>query len=377
MDFGIINTTLQAVAKVLNEVRTNFTNFYTTKSLSDATKLTRVEPLTILSKDCVNLDYIQDVLHSGLNIFSGYYLQAVSMLTRVNNVEVIRVLDKLNPDRDETGFLLSESVSRESVRTLSLESYQYSLPTRAVPALEKDDEAAKMALEVSNLAVGKLLNVQISFDGGATDMFGKQKDGHEGDGKSRSVTIPISVRLMTSVVPNPTIFHLLASKTEDIGVVERYHAWRAGRISFIKDLIFCQDLIDEHKRSIIGDETGTVAEIMRRVNNSKKFGLITKNPSLVSASNIFVITEEIAREIESKLGGKLSNPKVREKAFENTYAMIIVVIDREFERVTYYTRGVAASTDLSVKEIKAASKGKGPDIGDILKSFTLGNAPTF
>lgn len=370
MDFGIINTTLQAVAKVINEVRTNFTNFYTTKSLSDATKLTRVEPLTILSKDCVNLDYIQDVLHSGLNIFSGYYLQAVGMLTRVNNVEVIRILDKLNPDRDETGFLLTEQVSRESVATLSLESYRHSLPTRKVPALENDSDAAKMALEVSNLAVGKLLNVQISFtDEGAP--------GVADNSKAKSVTIPVSVRLMTSVVPNPTIFHLLASKSEDIGVVERYHAWRAGRISFIKDLIFCQDLIDEHKRSIIGDDTGTVAEIMRRVNNSKKFGLITKNPSLVSASNIFVITEEIAREVESKLGGKLSNPKVREKAFENTYAMIIVVIDREFERVTYYTRGVASSTDLSVKEIKAASKGKGPDIGDILKSFTLGNAPTF
>lgn len=371
MDLGIINTTLQHIAKVINAVRSNFTNYYTTKSLSDATKLTRVEPLTILSKDCINLEYIPDVLHSGLNIFSGYYLQAVGMLTRVNHVEVVKILDKLNPDRDETGFLMmhQDGIARESSRTLSLESYRHSLPTFGVPALEDDDDNAKMALEVSNLSVGKLLNVQICFDDeGAASLR---------DAKPKTVTVPVSVRLMTSVVPNATIAHLLASKTEDIGVVERYHAWRAGRIGFIKDLIFCQDLIDEHKRAIIGDETGTAAEIMRRVNNSKKYGLITKNPSLVSASNIFVITEEIAREIESKLGGKLSNPKVREKAFENTYAMIIVVIDREFERVTYYTRGVAASTDLSVKEIKAASKGKGPDIGDIMKSFMMGSGASF
>lgn len=371
MDLGIVTSTLTYVAKTVNLVKNNFTNFYTTKSLSDATKLTRVEPLTIVSKDCINLEYIQDVLHSGLNIFSGYYLQAVGVLTRVNSVEVIKVLDKLNPDRDETGFLMmqQDGISKESIRALSLESYLHSLPTHGVPALETDSDNAKTVVDVSNLAVGKLLNVQICYsDDSASD---KEK-------KEKTVTIPVSIRLMTSVIPNATIAHLLASKTEDIGVTERYHAWRAGRIGFIKDLIFCQDLIDEHKRAIVGDDSGTVAEIMRRVNNAKKFGLITGNPSLVSASNIFVITEEVAREIESKLGGKLSNARVRQKAFDNTYAMILIVIDREYERVTYYTRGVAASTDLSIKEIKAISKnGKGPDIGDIMKSFMMGSSASF
>lgn len=375
MDLSVVNTTLQTIAKSINEIRNNATNYYTTKSLAEATKLTRVEPLVIFSKDCVSLEYMPDVANSLLSIFSGYYLQAVSILTRVNDVEVVRILDKLNPDRDETGFLLTEQISRESLDNLCLEAYKFSLPTDRTndkPPILKDlatKENVTTIVDASNLSVGKLLNVEISYS--------KDRGEYEAP-EDRVVRIPVSVRLMSSIIPNNSITRLLTYKSEDNSLVERFHAWRSGRIGFIKDLIFCQDLIDEYKRASIGDETNTLQEIVRRVNNSKKYGLLTKNPSLVSASNIFVITEEVAREVENKLGGKLSNANIRQKAFDNTYAMIIAVVDREWERVTFYTRGMAASTDLSIKEIKSANKnGKGPDILDVMKSFNQGIPVSF
>ena len=365
MSIEIIKTALQSAVEIYSKVTENFSNYYTTKSLSEATRLTRVEPLTILSKDCLNLEYTPDIMQTLLSMFSGYYLQTVNMLTKVNDIEVVKMLDRLNPDRDDSGFLLSDRISRES---MSLESYQHTLPTRKALsiAMENGGKGDLATLnEMSNLAVGKMLTV--SLDAGKAV-----------DGKTPRVDININIRLLASVIPNSTITHLLTFKTDDNSVVERFHAWRSGRIGFIKDLIFCQDLIDEYKRAAIGDATGTMAEIMRRVNNAKKFGLLTGNPSLVSASNLFVITEENAREIESKLGGKLNNPRVREKAFDNTYAMIIAVVDREYERVTFYTRGIAQSTDLSIKEIKSANKGgKGIDVMDLMKSFSQGIAPSF
>lgn len=360
MDFAIVNTCLTAVGKIINTVKDNATNFYTTKSLSEAAKLTRVEPLTILSKDLLNLEYMPDVNNTLLSIFTGYYLQAVNILSKVNDVEVVRMLDRLNPDRDSTGFLLENSIANESLVHMSMETYKYSLPTKLVPAME-DNDAGKTINEISNLSVGKHINVTIGFDK------------NDESGKNTSVTIPVNVRLLASVIPNATITQLLTYKSEDNSLTERYHAWRSGRIGFIKDLIFCQDLIDEWKKASISDDTNTIQEIMRRVNNSKKYGLLTHNPSLVSASNIFVISEEVAREVENKLGGKLSNHHVREKAFDNTYAMIIAVVDREYERVTFYTRGLSASTDVSIKEIKAASKSsKGPDMMDMMKMMSMG-----
>lgn len=387
MDLGVINTTLTNVAKFINDVRDNI-NYYSTRSLSDATKLTRVEPLTILSKDLINLEYMPDVQQSLLSLFSAYYLQAIAVLTTINNVEVVKVLDRLNPNRDETGWLMQTSLESASIREMALESYEYALPGTTGVALEDKNDNTDQISILSNLSVGKLLNVQIAYNANVTDNTTTVKTTDNGkpntenvsktiENKPQAVTIPVQVRLLASVIPNSTITHLLALKTEDSGVVERFHAWRAGRISFIKDLIFCQDLVDEYKKALVQDETDTLQEILRRVNNAKKFGLLTKNPSMVSASNLFVISEQVAKDIEQKLGGKLSNPRTRQKAFENTYAMIIVVVDREWERVTFYTRGVASSTDLSIKEIKNASKGKGTDVLDIFRSLQLGSPVSF
>ena len=382
--FSGIDTALQSIARVINQVK-DVTGYYTTKSLTDVTKLTRVEPLTVVSRDCLSLEYMKDINQSLLSMFCAYYLQAISILTRVDHIEVIRVLDRLNPDRDETGFLMGERVSRESMIN-SVKLHQHALPNHRRMALEANtrdfendhnldqrNKNEKLITEAANLSVGKLIHVDIAFDARPAS----QKEVSPDNVVDSKVTIPINVRLMVSSIPTLTIQHLLTIKKEDTSVVERYHAWRSGRIGFINDLIFCQDLIDEYKKAMIGDDSGTMAEIVRRVNNAKKFGLLTKNPSLVAASNIFVISEEVARQVESELGGKLSDPKIREKAFDSTYAMFIVVVDREWERVTFYTRGLSSHTELSVAELKTAAKGNGPDIADIMKAYNMGSAPTF
>lgn len=368
MDFGVIDTTVQHIAKYINVVR-NTTNYYTTNSLAEVTKITRVEPLTILSKDLLNLDYMPDVQNTLLNIFSAYYMQAVDIMLKVKDVEVIRTLDRLNPDRDSSGLLL-ENREPNNPTLFSMEAYKHSLPVSSKTCISNESEGKSPINEVNNLAVGKLLRVTVN---------GTVKDSEDKNAsKDNLVSLSVLVRLSTSVIADAAIVHLLSYKSEDNSLVERYHAWRAGRIGFIRDLIFAQDLIDEWKRATIGDNTDTMQEILRRVNNSKKYGLLTKNPSLVSASNIFVLSEASAREVEMKLGGKLSNLKTRQKAFDNTYAMIIAVVDREYQRVTFYIRGNATGTDVSIKEIQAANKGgKGPDIADLMRAMNIGAPMSF
>lgn len=362
MDLGTINTALKDVAHIFNQIRNNVTNYYTTQSLPQITKLSRVEPLTIVSRDCSNLDIMPDVLNSLTNIFTSHYLRAISILTKVNDVEVVRLLDKLNPDRDSAGFLLAESLANESYRTLALENYKHSLPMRGVAVLEAD-RSSSIVTENANLSVGKEVEVDLGF---------KTENGEQ-----KSVKLPINIRLAARIATNPTIRSLLAKNHNDTSMFERIHDVRSGRIEFVRDFVFCQDLIDEQKRMAISDDSGTVQEIMRRVANSKKFGVLTKNPSLATAANIYVITEEMAREVEAKLGGKMSNIKTREKMFENSYAMVVTVIDREYEEVHFYVRDVSAGMSLTFKELKAFSKGnKGPDIADMLKAFQMG-APAF
>lgn len=365
-----INTGLSYVAKIFNTVRDNTVGYYGNMSLPEATKLTRVEPVTIVSRDLLNKPETRLTLNSLLSMFTAYYLQAVDILTKVEDVEVVRLLDKLNPDRDETGFLLSERLSRESYDFLATEEYRFRLPTRSQPALEAEgnDRTEKVDLDtIANLSVGRLVNVRISYT----------KQAGLSEGEARSITIPVSVRLMVSSIPSDAIARIMTYKNQDLSLIERIHSARSGRIEFIKDLIFCQDLINEYKKANIQDPTNALAEITRRANNAKKWGLATRNPSLVAASSLFVISSSVAREIESKLGGKLESARIREKAFENTYAMIVAVVDPEWETVTFYTRGIARGTTVGFKELEGKTKGSGPDIGDILKAMTSGQPPSF
>jgi len=386
----VVTTPLQIIGEVVQFIKSNTVDYYKTTSLSEATKLARVEPITVLSRDCMNLDYTSDVLQSVLNIFAGYYLQAVSLSARVGGVRIVKILDRLNPDRDSSGFFATME-SHSSPNLLLSDNYKYRLPRshmrvstegELLDAMYDDVDTAEIIKnrnarpgsagtdyeremfgknvlnEAANLAVGKMLRVSVTVD-------------------EHTMEMPVNIRLAPAVIPNASVEHIVALKKEENSIMERYHAWRAGRLSFIRDLMLCQDLIDTHRKALMNDESGVYSEIIRRANNAKKYGLLTQNPSLVSASSIFVISEESAKNIERHLGGKLTNPRIRQKAFENTYGMLIIVIDREWERVSIYHRGVAASTEVSIRDIKAINKKSGPDIADIMRAYSSGSPISF
>lgn len=363
------NATLGAVAKVLDYFKENVAGHLNDSSLTSITKLTRAEPLTVISNDCANLDYLPDILNALVSIYSGYILQAVSVLTRVNDVEVVRILDRINPDRDSTGFLLQGRMSTESVHNLLASSYKYSLPTAKIMALEADrpmisQQDQKTIYETANMAVGKLINVAIST-------------GSEADGSCKTVNIPMSVRLAPAMLNEESISMIFTHRKDDTGIVERWHSYRAGRISLIKDMIFCQDLINEYRRAAIKDRTGTLSEITRRVNNARTYGLLTNNPSLAVSSNIYILSDTSAAFIEGKTGKRFSNPKNREELLEGTYAMIIAIVSDEWNQTTFYFNGIAQPMVVKNSALKSANKGKGPDIADVMKSLLEGRAPSF
>ena len=337
-----------------------------TSSLVSATSVARVEPIVIVDKDCLFLEYLPDILQSTQSIFVGYWLQALSLITNVGDVNVGRVLDKLNPNRkvDTSGFLntiVNAGIGKESL-TYASESLKYKLPTVALEAKDDNNCGALAKVDniadLTNLSIGKIINVTIKNNG-------------------QEAVIPISFRLMVNTLPPASCVQLLSQGSVDLSFSERWFKWRAGRISFIKDLVFCQDLIREQKRTLMTDKDGVYSEIAKRAKNSKLASFFSKNPSLAEASNIVVISEETAMQLRVKHNLNLDNFKDRQKIFDKTYAMILVVIDRNYERVNMYHYGISASTSVGLRDIKIANKGSGPNIMEVLAAFKGGNAPVF
>lgn len=355
---GTVLNTISGLFDLVNKVGN------TTKqtSLIEVSSPARVEPICVISNDCVNLDYAPDVMQSLQSVFTAYYLQAVALTCNISAVKATKVLDRLNPNRTDQLTKMGGGIM------LVTESYKHRLPT-STNKLALAHEAASVeaginkdlttVTELSNLSVGKLIEVTI-----------KDKD-------NQTIKVPVSIRLMVNQLSDKNIEHLLGAATNDSTFLERYHAWRAGRISFIKDLVLCQDLIDEHKKALLTDKGGVYTNISQRASKHKRAGVFDDSPSLASASNLFVISEAVAANLESKLGGKLSSPKIRDKIFSAGYGMIIVVIDREWERVTFYHRGLASSTTMGIRDIKAANKNSGPDIMDMMKAYSAGTNISF
>lgn len=411
-------------------------NSVKTDSLVRFTRSTRVEPIALVDQRLVHLPYMGDVMQTMSSIFLGYYLQAVSLAVNVGRINVIRLLDALNPHRDvadASAMFLADSLAGKAPRFLSNESYMFGLPSmesvddayrqQAVTAVkqrealkasmespvseeEKDWGDAFVAIDQAKDAIknnpglhaakdylqgdaGKLINDgSIKGSAGADDKLQKlvTEATNLSVGKLVEVTIqdgdkkasfPIMVRIISTIVNGPTLVHILSDQSRWYATAkERFHLWRAGQLEFIRDIVLCQDLIDEHRRALLNDKSGAYKEILDRRAGNAVASTLTGSPSIATASNIVVLSKQSAKEIEQATGGRFSDVKFRTRLFDRSYVMLMAVIDPEWEHITIYHRGIALPTEMMLKELKATNKGTGPDISEILKAYQLGQSPS-
>lgn len=401
------------------------------KSLIDVSKDARVEPTLIVDAALMGTDYLPAITQNMQAIFAGYYLQAIEMMHTIDGIQVKQKLAPLNPNRTPNVALMSHAgvdfgdwrmhkasyavslPTRKNVSALGLESFAAAKRTPhwgiAVEAAqnnpnmagqpnkgkrnpgdppeydelekERDDlkktnkklreklgefpeesarvekDVTKMVTDVSPLSVGKLYEVTFR------------------DGKEVAV-IKVAIRLMAKMVPTSSIVSVCtidSHRKKDI--VERFHGVRSGELEFIDHFVLCNDLIDEHRRAAIKDKSGLYKEILARRNKSLLAGLLERNPSVAVASNLVIMDSTTMETIEAEMGGSFKNDKIRNQVFETTSLMILAVVDRGYDRVRFYHRGIDGYSDVSVKEMKAGQKDDGNQVADIMKAFLKGSAP--
>lgn len=352
-------------------------------SLADISKIARVEPITLISSNLTGTKELYNILHGVLNIYAAFYLQAIHILSaQLADVRILKILDKTNPDRDMKTLLTSGYTAYENlnIKTLSLENCKFKLPMIATDkpsfAMESifDEDASNTltsstqkleTFEKLGSAVGKVMEVKFTVRGNDSK-------------NSDEITIPVVVKLDNMVIPADVIDQILTANADEITLGSRFKDALAGRIGFIKDFILCSDLIKSQKKTMIKDPTNYYTQLLKRINNSRLYSALSGNISLAGVSSIVVISEEDESYIQKQIGGKLTNEHTRNIIFNNTSAMCIVVVDKEWERVSIYIKDIDGFSQNSFDAFKSMSdKGSGPQIADILKSFSLGNAPSF
>jgi len=375
----------------------------TPMAITDIGKIARIEPITVIDKDLIGISELNDILHGILNLYTAFYLQAVSILSAdLQDVRILKILDKTNPDRDlktvlTSGYTSFESYTNHPPVTLSLESCKYKLPTytakNSIYSKEDiDDWPGKLVnqqLEYDNpgkdsitlqkvdyldklpTAVGKVIEVKFSFNS-------KSSNKEEKSSSSNTMVIPVVVRLDTMLMPSDVLKPILTANEDEIRFSSRFADAIRGRISFIKDFILCSDLIKAQKKTMMKDPTGIYTQILKRINASRAYSALTGNISMAAISSIFVISASTEKAIKEKIGGDLTNKLTRKIVFDNISAMCIAVVDEEWEMVSIYIRDMDSYSQNSFKDFKVISdKASANQITDLLKAFSIGQAPTF
>lgn len=367
----ILLTPLQACGRLTDLLRSARSS-----SLVDYTKATRSEPITIVDEGLIVLDQMSDVMQSITSIYAGYYLQAIAISVNVGKIDVVRLLEKVNPARDPLeagGWLLEMGVSSESYKytmrlpgkdarlgrtSLEALSDNYDLDENMPDNIGMSDKGIDLLATSSNLSTGKMFNVEINSEG-------------------NTASIPVSVRLIVRPIDSGTISNILSHAQKDNSIKERFYGIKSGRLHFVKDGMFCRDLIREHRKTLVNDRSGVYADIVSRANKNRLSGFLALNPSVATCSNIAVISSATAKNLESIIGGKLKNPALRARMFDNTYLMILVVVDPDYGMVRFYYDGISTYTELSFKDVKNISKNGSMDVSEVLRTLQLGQAPRF
>lgn len=338
-----------------------FTKTLQGRSLIDVASVARVEPIVMVDADCLNVEALSDLMQSLHSMFSGYYLQAVNMVNVVNGVTVAERLAPFNPNAGHGAF---EELRQDVRSSLSMEEFKHKLPMRgdakrpvklSMEEAKSDRESFATIRDASNLSVGKLFNVCL------------------GDG----VCMPVSIQLMVSAIPSREMVNLFSNTDVfDQDFKERYHSWKAGRLAFWKDLVLCNDLIDQRIRSSIHDPSGILAQIRARQTGNNAATAIGGKASVANATNMAILSSETAGAVENAMGGPMTNSKIRNAVFDSTNLMIIAVVNKHWERVTFWYRGQSTSSSLSFKDLKGASKDSGSNVVDIMKAYISGANPS-
>lgn len=216
----------------------------------------------------------------------------------------------------------------------------------------------KALSEASALSTGKQFEVVFERDGNKTPVL-------------------MSLRLNVNTIPTEFMRKIIAFSDQTNTFGERRLRAKAGELSYVKDLVFCNDLIEEARKNRFRDKTGFYRQMMDRRSKNWLSGLLSMNWSINNASAIIVCDQNTVDDLTAELGGSIEDFKVRQRVFKDTLTVYLVVMDTRWDRVTIYTRGMDEAMSLSARDFKAGKGGKTGNVDDIIQAYRTGATPAF
>lgn len=383
-------------------------------SIARLTHATSVDPITLVDNTLEMNERLDGTLELCVNIYASIYARALSTRnTTVNGSQIIKRLESLNPTNTSMRSLTAQygleclkdqdHGTMQGLTTMiddapvenAIPDYSLALSTEsakrgplavgfsAVPGLSysfeaddqrnnADDREQKPAKTLINKAADRG-----AFKDQPQLSFGKVVE-YELKADGETFVVPVSFRLATTMVDNPSIVNAMISRFKsDETALERKIKWRTGSINSLAELLFCTDLVRADYKNMINDKSGVYRKLRPSTSGEYIRAAVRGEVSVAQASNILVISRATADQVEARTGGRFEDQQFRQKMLENTGIMILVIIDPVSDIIRFYIESMANGHRVPGRNVVAASKKSGPDIEQILSVLTTGRGNLF
>lgn len=329
------------------------------KSLLDFIRVGQVTPMVIIDSDIRHNPTTKDILHVLSTLFTAYYMQALAYEDLIDDVRITQRLEKFNPAQSKPVF--------KGFGVESLGGYGLGGSKPGLEAYDKDRGAESVftkentteLYEDRSLAVGKTIIIKL----------------HDRAGNARPT--PVTIRMVPMTMDSSAMLAAYSLGSRWNTEAERKHRVNQGELHWLWDYWLKRDLIEEHRQALLKDKSGVYAALSSRRSSKLMSAIVNGEQSLAAAAAMCVMSAKTAKELERRLGGKLSNYKTREQLFESTGLMLLVVFDPNFDQMTFYYGGTPDASQLSTNEVKASGKKQDVNVMELINTFMNKGAPSF
>lgn len=340
-------------------------------SLSEFTASAHVLPVFLMDTGVSVMPEAESIVGGMLNYWAACYLMAAQLSVNIGEIQVTRQLERLNTRRKP----LDASVGLIN-SLLAMESYSNGLPDvktsdlASVKLESNDSDYSGNTTSSTAKGVVDRIEANSALSIGKTIEINWESKGERG-------TIVTSIRPAIRVANDDSMVNILTIGTKNISFKERWHGIKSGQLDWFMDGILATDVIKEMRKARMTDNTGYYQEALARSRKNKLSSILSLNPSVATFSSVFFITAETARDLEARSNINLEKFKDRQQMFENSFGMVLVIVDRSWKTCRIYTHGIEDHTTVSFGQMEGANKGKNGDIKEIFNSLMMSSAPRF
>ena len=237
-------------------------------------------------------------------------------------------------------------------------------------SMESDSPAVaeiSKSSSVQPLPVGRVINAKLSNYSSES-------------GRTDNATVQVLIQLHPIFVPQDVSAQFIAMNFKP-SFAQRWLQMTSGEISFWSDFILGNDLRRQRYKAMRKDSTGILHDLEERRSNAvsnlwlKILGADTSRQNI--ANTILVYESRNSKKACSTSGINFTHYDSRQRFFEATMSMIVVVVDIMYSKIEMYYNGITTTSELTFDQCKRNSKTESVDIMTMMKQYAQGLAPKF